>query len=72
MDISLQNELDNTRAQLSQKGKLVRERGHGKFLSWVLEEESLGRKTFNLLTELGTLLCMCKSLDTLVIDRKGE
>lgn len=42
MNIALQNELDNTRAQLAQKGELVWEEGHEKFPTWVLEEEALG------------------------------
>lgn len=39
--IIFQNELDNIRAQLSQKGEFSRDRGPGKLLIWMLESEAL-------------------------------
>lgn len=58
MDIALQNELDNIRAQLSQKGELARDRG-----LWVLVGEVLEGRPPSFWQSQGLfLLCMSKSL----------
>lgn len=58
--IALQNELDNTRALLSQKGEFPR--GPGKPLTWVVEGEALGGRPPTFWQSQGlSLLHMSKS-----------
>jgi hypothetical protein len=63
MGIALQNELDNLRAQLSQKGELTRDKGPWKALTWILEGGVLERRlpTFCQSHRL-SLIYMSKSL----------
>lgn len=55
VDIALQNELDNIRAQLSQKGELVGDRGPWEAPDLGAGGRGPGRKASSLLVELGTL-----------------
>lgn len=55
VDIALQNELDNIRAQLSQKGKLLGDWGPWEVPDLGAGGRGLGRKASSLLVELGPL-----------------
>lgn len=58
MDIALQNELDNIRAQLSQKGELARDKGHWKACDLGTGGRGCGRKVSSFVAELGAPLAL--------------